>query len=179
MMVSRTHAAAVVGAAVILAALFLNTSLTAQDKVTKLTGCLVKGEGDGAGYFLINSAFDPSLQNTEAQRVTPGSVGTTGNFTNVFYWLDGDRELEKQVGHRVEIDGYMKGDVKDGDLQVDRKDNWTEVTVKSDGRTMKARVPNASIVPGKNDDQKADVFVKRLDVDHVKMLSADCSFNAY
>ena len=44
----------------------------------------------------------------------------------------------------VEIRGDVKGDLKDGEIKLDRKDRWTELTVKSDGRTMKANVPNAS-----------------------------------
>lgn len=145
-----------------------------DDTSMKLTGCLVRGEGDGAGYLLINTPFEPSLQSSHDSRVTPGSVGTVGDFANVFYWLDGDRNLQQHIGHRVEIDGYAKGDVKEGDMKVDRKDSWTEMTVKADGRTMKARVPNASIVGSGHDDHDLKVLVRKVDVEHVKMLGANC-----
>jgi hypothetical protein len=61
-------------------------------------------------------------------------------------------------------------------VSLDRKKDWTEVTVKSDGRTMKAMVPNASMfpAPGHDDDRKARVLVRRVDVDTVKMLAASC-----
>jgi hypothetical protein len=145
-----------------------------DDKSIKLTGCLVRGEGDGKGYLLINTPFEPSLQSSRDAHVTPGSVGTVGDFANMFYWLDGDRNLQRHIGHRVEIEGHAKGDVKDGDMKVDRKDNWTEMTVKADGRTMKARVPNASIVGSGHDDHDLKVLVRKIDVGQVKMLGANC-----
>lgn len=49
--------------------------------------------------------------------------------------------------------GELKGDVKDGEIKTERKDNWTDVTVKADGRTMKAHVPNTSIFPSSNRDK--------------------------
>jgi len=94
----------------------------------------------------------------------------------VFYWLDGDKDLKTNVGHQVEIKGDLKGDLKDGEIKLDRKDNWTEMTVKSDGRTMKANVPNASLFPATHEDKdkKVDVLVRKVDVDHVTMLAASC-----
>ena len=47
----------------------------------------------------------------------------------MFYWLDGDDDLKHHIGHRVEVEGDLKGDVKDGEIKTERKDNWTEVTV--------------------------------------------------
>ena len=106
--------------------------------------------------------------------MTPGTIGTTGDFANIFYWLDGNGDLRKHVGHRVEIDGDAKGDVKDGEMKIDRTEGWTELTVKSDGRTMHARVPQASIVAGPDPQRKMDVLVRKIDVEHVRMLAADC-----
>ena len=119
-----------------------------RDKSITLSGCLIRGEGDGAGYLLISHAFDPATASTGGAPVTPGTIGTTGDFATLFYWLDGNGDLRKHIGHRVEIEGDAKGDVKDGEMKVDRKDSWTELTVKSDGRKMTARVPQASIVAG-------------------------------
>jgi hypothetical protein len=107
--------------------------------------------------------------------VAPGATGTSGNFSNIFYWLDDDGDLREHVGHRVQIEGYGEGDVKDGDLEIARSDQWTEMTVKSDGRTMKARVPNASIVGSGRDNREVHVLVKRIDVDGIKMLAASCN----
>jgi hypothetical protein len=145
-----------------------------RDKSMTLSGCLIRGEGDGAGYLLISRAFDPAATAAAGGHVTPGTIGTTGDFANIFYWLDGNGDLRKHVGHLVEIEGDAKGDVKDAEMKINRKDNWTELTVKSDGRTMNARVPQASMVASPDPQRKMDVLVRRIDVEHVRMLAADC-----
>ena len=93
---------------------------------------------------------------------------------NIFYWLDKDDALMPHIGHQVEVDGDLKGDLQDGQIKIDRKDQWTEIEVESDGRDMKARVPNTSIVPGPNADRKIAVLVRRVDVNKVRMLDATC-----
>ena len=100
--------------------------------------------------------------------------GTTGVFTNIFYWLDKDDDLVPHVGHQVKIEGDLKGELRDGQIKIDRKDQWTEIEVESDGRDMKARVPNASVVAGPNADRKMAVLVRRVDVNKVRMLDATC-----
>jgi hypothetical protein len=149
-----------------------NTATKASESI-KLSGCLVKGEGGGGGYLLSNVPAQPALNNVPAGNA-PSAVGTSGDFLNVFYWLEGSGDLQKHVGHQVEIEGDLKADPKDGEIKVDRKDRWSEVTVKADGRTMKARVPNTSVVASKDKDQKARLLVRRVDVEHVKMLGASC-----
>jgi hypothetical protein len=144
------------------------------DRSITLSGCLIRGEGDGAGYLLISHAFDPAATAAAGGHLTPGTIGTTGGFANIFYWLDGSGDLRKHVGHRVEIEGDTKGDVKDAEMKINRKESWTELTVKSGGRTMNARVPQASIVAGPDPERKMDVLVRKIDVEHVRMLAADC-----
>src|SRR5689334_14330967 len=56
----------------------------------KLSGCLVKGEGDGASYLLTNAPAEPAWQQSADAKVTPGAVGTTGTYATIFYWLSGD-----------------------------------------------------------------------------------------
>jgi hypothetical protein len=140
----------------------------------KLTGCLVKGDGDGAGYLLVNVPVEPAATTPDRAPVAPGGVGTSGTFANVFYWLDNHRDLGQHVGHQVEIEGDQKGDVKDGEMKIDRKDQWTEIEIKSDGRRMKAQVPNASVVAGRDADRKMAVVVRRVNVEKVRMLGAAC-----
>jgi hypothetical protein len=153
----------------------LATTSIAEDEI-KLSGCLVRGEGDGAGYLLTNTTNDPAWQRSADANVAPSAVGTTGGFATIFYWLDDDDDLKKHVGHRVAIEGDLKSDLKDGEIELDRKAKWTELTVKSDGRTLKANVPHASVVtaPGSNGDAKNDVLVRRVDVEQVRMLDARC-----
>jgi len=146
------------------------------DKRVKLSGCLIRGEGDGAGYLLVNPPTEPWLGSPDKQ-VTPSVLGTSGDYATIFYWLDGHGDLKQQVGHKVEVEGELKDDVKDGEIRTERKDNWTEVTVKADGRTMKAQVPNTSIFPASERDKsrKSDILVRRVDVERVRMLGATCS----
>lgn len=147
---------------------------TLKDDAVKLSGCLVKGDGDGNPFLLTNSPAVPALAPPDAN-IRPTGVGTTGEFTTVFYWLDGDDDLKDHVGHQVEIEGDVKA-VKDGQIEMDRKDNWTELTVKADGREMKARVPHQSVLglSRKDDDRKGRVEVRHVDVEHIRMLSAAC-----
>jgi len=149
---------------------------SAPDKSVKLSGCLIRGEGNGSGYLLTNTPADPSLTSPSNQ-VKPSTIGTSGDYTTIFYWLDGNKDLEQHVGHRVDVEGDLKSAVKDGEIKTDRKDRWTELTVKADGRTMKAHVPNASVVPAADDskDKKGHILVRRVDVDHVRMVSASCN----
>jgi hypothetical protein len=135
-----------------------------------LTGCLIRGEG---GYLLTNGPSAPAWQKADAS-VTPGAVGTTGTVASIFYWLRDDDELRAHVGHRVEVRGDLESEISDGEIKVDRKDQWTELEIKAGGDRLKARIPNVSIVPVGDGDQKADVLVRRVDVEKVQMLSATC-----
>ena len=146
----------------------------ADDKDIKLSGCLVQAQ-DGDGYIVTNSPNEPAMVGTSG-RVATDAFGGTGNFSTVLYWLDDDNNLKPHVGHRVEIEGDLKGDIKDGELKVDRKDKWTELELKSDGRTLKANVPNTSFVARDGDnEQKGRVMVRRVSVEKVKMLGASCT----
>lgn len=173
---SRTLTGLLVCSLALSAPFLTGAAVLGEEKGVTLKGCLVKGDGDGAGYLLTNTPAEPAWQRSSDARIQPSTVGTAGGFESVFYWLDGDSELSKNIGHQVEVTGDLKGDLKDGEIALDRKDAWTDMTVKSDGRTMKAKVPNASIFPSPNEDKdrKAHVLVRKVDVDHVKMLAAEC-----
>lgn len=176
-----TFRAAISGVVVCVLGLAISTAPEARplaaagDDIT-LTGCLIRGEGDGAGYLLANAPGDPAWLKSDDRKVEPSSVGTTGSFTTIFYWLEGSEDLRAHIGHRVQVEGDLVGDVKEGEIKTDRKDRWTEVTVSADGRKMKARVPHASVFPGtgRDQDRKTDVLVRRVLVEHVKMQSAAC-----
>ena len=154
-----------------------NTSVraTGGDEKIKLSGCLIKADGDN-DYLISNLPSEPGASTSADRSVTTTAIGTAGNFTNIFYWLGGDDDLKKNIGHRVEIEGELKGDIKEGEIKLERKDNWTELEVKSDGHEMKAKVPNAYIFPdpARDKDKKMSALVRKVDVDHVKMLSASC-----
>jgi len=144
-----------------------------NDKDIKLSGCLVRGE-DG-GYLLTNSPSEPAWQRSADPTVAPGAVGTTGNFATIFYWLKDHDDLKEHVGHLVEVEGDLDGDIEDGAIRIERKDKWTEIRVKSEGRDLEARVPHSSIVSWPSGDKReVKVLVRKIDVDHVRMLGASC-----
>jgi len=162
-------------AAATVAVVGVNTSVQAAgDQKIKLNGCLVQAEGDD-GYLITNLPSEPGAA-TADRNPTTTAIGTSGAYSTVFYWLKNDDDLKKNVGHRVEIEGELKGDIKEGEIKLDRKDNWTELEVKSGGDEMKAKVPNAYIFPdpSRDKDRKMSTLVRKVDVDHVKMLSASC-----
>jgi hypothetical protein len=137
-----------------------------------MSGC--SSAEEGAGYLLTNAPGEPSLFKADDHKVAPSAVGTAGGFATLFYWLYGNSDLDEHVGQRVEVQGDLQGDVRDGEIKTNRKDRWTEVEVKSDGRTMKARVPNASFtLADDRDKQKGGILVRRVNVDKVK-IGAGC-----
>ncbi|MFN7985266.1 MAG: hypothetical protein U0Q11_25785 [Vicinamibacterales bacterium] len=158
-------------AAALMTAPALVTSAAAES--VTLSGCLVKASGDLDPYLLINAPAQPALNQTPAADVNPTGVGTAAEFRTIFYWLKGNGELSKHVGHRVEVEGDLEGPAK-GELRTERKDNWTEVTVKSGGASLKAEVPHDSLIGGPGSDQKGDVVVRRVGVEKVKMIAATC-----
>lgn len=166
--------ALLVATTVVVAGIDTSAKATSGDEKVKLNGCLVQAEGDD-GYLITNLPSEPG-STTADRNPTTTAIGTSGAYSTVFYWLKNDDDLKKNVGHRVEIEGELKGDIKEGEIKIDRKDNWTELEVKSDGDTMKAKVPNAYIFPDptKDKDRKLSTLVRKVDVDHVKMLSASC-----
>jgi hypothetical protein len=177
MKIQRTLMVGLLAAATVSLVAGPNTSVRASggDEKIKLSGCLIKADGDN-DYLISNLPSEPSASPAPDRNVTTTAIGTAGNFTNVFYWLGGDDDLKTNVGHRVEIEGELKGDIKEGEIKLDRKDNWTELEVKSDGHEMKAKVPNAYIFPGPSGDKdrKISALVRKVDVDKVRMLSASC-----
>jgi hypothetical protein len=155
----------------------LNSSVQAvgRDDKIKLNGCLIKADA-GDGYLITNLPSEPGSASAANRIVTTDAIGTAGSFSPVFYWLNDDDGLKKNVGRRVEIEGELKGDIKEGEIKLEPKDNWTELEVKSNGRSLKAKVPNAYIFPDptRDKDRKIAAMVRKVDVDHVKMLSASC-----
>ena len=149
----------------------LSARETAAESIT-LAGCLVRGES--GGFLLTNGSNQPSWQRAD-QSVTPGAVGTTGSVATIFYWLRDDDDLRPHVGHRVEVTGELKGESADGEIKIDRKDDWTEVEIKADGDTLKARLPHLSVVPVGDGDREVPVVVRKVDVDKVTMLAANCN----
>src|SRR4051794_34374537 len=115
-MTHKSFMAGVGGTLVLTGALALSAGSFAAAESVKLTGCLVKGEGDG--YILVNSPIEPAVASA-SKSVEPGALGTSGSFANVFYWLDSDNDLKPHIGHQIAVEGDTKGDVKEGEMKVD------------------------------------------------------------
>src|SRR5688500_20402635 len=75
----------------------------AADKRVKLSGCLIRGEGDDARYLLANPPTEPWLR-SPGKQVTPRVLGTTGDYATIFYWHGGHDDLKQHVGHNVEVE---------------------------------------------------------------------------
>lgn len=151
-----------------------NAQPASADNEVTLSGCLVRSSDD-SGYLIANAPAEIARSSQGESKVSPDAFGGAGGFSSVFYWLENDDSLKPHTGHFVEVQGDLK-DPKDGELKVERKDKWTEVELKSDGRTLKANVPNTSVVPGPSTkDTKTNVIVRRVSVEKVKMLGANCT----
>jgi hypothetical protein len=94
---------------------------TGRDDEIKLSGCLIRGE-EGAGYLLTSAPGDRAIFKADGRKVSPSAVGTTGGFATMFYWLYGNNALTEHVGQRVEVEGDLQGDVRDGEIKTHRKE---------------------------------------------------------
>ena len=139
----------------------------------KLSGCLVRGQ-DGDGYLLTNVPGDAAWQRPGDAIIAPGPVGTSGTVASVLYWLEKNDGLNDHVGHFVEIEGKLQGDLKDGQIKVNPKGQWTEIEIEADGKSMKAQVPRSVLIIPDKGDSKLDVLVRRVEAQRIRMLAAVC-----
>jgi len=103
----------------------------------------------------------------------PAGSGEGSPAGRLLYWLD-DEDLSEHVGQRVEIKGDLK-DVEKGQIEIDRDDDFTTITLEFDGREEKARVPTPWLHAwGSDDKREFQVVVQKVDVDDVRVLGA-CS----
>ena len=158
------------------------TAAEGQEKVT-LTGCAVKGNGDGDGFLLANS-----VEQTTRTTTTPTPAGSTVNSTTtnemkparILYWLDDDNdEVAKLMGQLVEVTGEVEGDVKRGEIQVERENGMIELEIKADGRKANVKladVPSAIGTAGSVKDREVELpyVVRKLDVKSAKSIAPSC-----
>ena len=147
-------------------------ALHPDDVGIRLVGCLGKGDD---GYILTNLPSEPSAGSLAAANTIPGAVGTSGVSSTIIYWLDDNDELKHHVGHRVEVVGNLKGDPKNAKVRLRRYYAWTEMKVKAGGHTLQALVPTLVPAPNVDIDNYVSAVVRRVDVDHVFMLSVGCN----
>ena len=159
------------------------TSAAAGEEKVTITGCVVKGDGDGDGFLLANA-----VEKTTTTTTTPGVTGTTVSSstttqmkpTRVLYWLDDDDDvLEKLMGQQVEVVGEIEGDVKTGEIEVERENGMIELEIKGDGRKATVRlpdVPSAVGTAGTVGDREVELqyLVRKLDVKSARMIAPTC-----
>lgn len=155
-------------------AMGLNAAAAAADeKDIRLSGCLVRGQ-NGDGYLLTNVPGEAAWQRPADATVAPGPVGTSGTVSTIFYWLDKRDGLEEHVGHEIEIEGKLRGDLKDGRIRIEPQGDWTDVAIEADGQTLKAQVPRSLLVVPAGSDRQVDVLVRKVEPQKVRMLAAVC-----
>ena len=152
--------AAVALTAIALAADTVNANGGAQDQEVTIVGCAVKGSGDGDGFLLVNT--------------------TPSNPTRVLYWLDDDDdEVERLMGQLVEITGKVEGDIKRGEIEVEREDGMIELEIKAGDRKANVKladVPAAIGTAGSVKDRETELpfVVRKLDVKSAKSIAPTC-----
>jgi len=147
-----------------------STAMSDKARDISVTGCLAKG-ADGR-FILSNAKLDPASSSTASTAAgtstTAGTSGTTaspagttagGMNAGASLVLTGDSDLEKHVGHRIQVSGKSAWD---GSMDHGRTSTGTAGTA---GSTTEAR-PGAAAGTA---DQP------RLDVKSVKMIAASCS----
>jgi len=136
------------------------TAVTAQDQKVTITGCAVKGSGDGDGFLLANT--------------------TDQTATRILFWLDDDDdEVQKLMGQLVEITGEVEGDIKRGEIEVERENGMIELEIKAGDRkaTVKlADVPSAIGTAGSVKDREMELpyVVRKLDVKSARSIAPTC-----
>ena len=159
------------------------TAAQQNEKVT-LTGCAVKGDGDGDGFLLANA-----VEQTTRTTTTPDAAGSTVSSTTtkemkparILYWLDDDdHEVEKLMGQLVEVTGEVEGDIKRGEIEVERENGMIELEIKAaDGRTANVKladVPSAIGTAGSVKDAEVELpyVVRKLDVKSARSIAPTC-----
>jgi hypothetical protein len=141
------------------------------DSIT-LRGCVTKTGGQvPAQSMLVWSRGDILLAGAAtASPAAPSPVGTAGIAGRVFYWLEDEDDLSKHIGQEVEVKGDLE-DFEEGEVEIRRQGDFTEIELDFDGKEEKLRVPSAWL-GGPDDDKEFKVIGRRIDVNDVKIIGA-------
>jgi hypothetical protein len=161
----------------------VNASERAQDRKITLTGCAVKGTGDGDGFLLANN-----VDETTRTTVTSSAAGSTISSTTskefkparILYWLDDDDDVvEKLMGQLVEVTGEVEGDVKRGEIEVERENGMIELEINAGGRKANVKLPDVPSAIGpsrsvKDRETELPYLVRKLDVKSARSIAPTC-----
>ena len=155
-----------------------------DDKKVTITGCVVKGNGDGDGFLLAN-AVEQTTRTTSTPNATGTPVSSTTTTTEmkptrILYWLDDDDDvLEKLMGQQVEVVGEVEGDIERGEIDIERENGMIELEIKADGRKTTVRLPDVPSAVGTagsvgDREKELEYIVRKLDVKSARGLSTAC-----
>jgi hypothetical protein len=102
---------------------------------------------------------------------TDRPIGTAGPFMPVFYWIDDENDFAKYAGQHVEIVGELSDELREGEIKIEAKGDFTEIEFDAGGREATARIPTAWFGPAtRGRDIEKDVVVRTVDVEKVTVL---------
>ena len=145
----------------------------ADDRVT-LVGCVIKGDG---GSLLSNVADLGSASAGSAATTVTSASNVAGR---IFYWLDGDDDLNDHAGRKVEVVGKLENEIDKAKISVEREDGMVEIEFKADGeRRVTVKVPEMPAPVGTSgglSDRESThrIFVRKIDVKSIKVLASTC-----
>jgi hypothetical protein len=153
-----------------------------QEKVT-VTGCAVKGNGDGDGFLLANSV-EQTTRTTTSPTATGSAVSSTTTTTEmkpaqILYWLDDDDDaVAKLMGQLIEVTGEVEGDVKRGEIKAERENGMIELEINAAGRKAKVKLADVPSAVGTGSVKDREValpyIVRKLDVKSAKAIASSC-----
>jgi hypothetical protein len=160
-------------------------SSTTTDKMhdVTVTGCLAR---DASGGFMLNNArmeTEASTTTTTGSTTTAGAT-TTAPRTNAgaamsnapaMNWvLSGSNDLDKHVGHRIQVTGKTSWD-----STMSRTSTTSAAGAGTTAATPEPTTTTAGTTGTRDEQRKGDRDARgmqpRLDVQSIKMISASCS----
>ena len=143
------------------------------DDIT-LRGCVTESGGQlPSPSMLVWSRGNMLLAGAQAASpAAPNPVGTSGLAGRVFYYLDDEEDLKKHVGQEIEIKGDLE-DFKEGEVEIKRQGEFTEIELDFAGKEEKMRVPTAWLgEAGASTDKNQEIKIvgRRIDVDNIRVI---------
>jgi hypothetical protein len=157
---------------------------TRDAKDISITGCLQRGP-DGK-FILTNARMDNDMTHSSSTGTSTGSTAgttgstagttssatssTTGAMDSANTWtLEGGQDLDKHVGHKIQVTGHAATDVAKDD---DAAKGATSSATGSTATTGTTGTTGATAAEQRHDMKNSS---QRLDVKSVKMIAASCS----
>lgn len=146
------------------------------DDIT-LTGCVQKVDlrAPAPASTIVWSRSEIMMAGVAAAKEDAANpVGTSGVAGRVFYWLDDDDEEDfaKHIGQRIEVKGDLE-DFEEGEIEVEKDGEFTEIRLEVDGDRETARVPSSWLEGVSTEKEKEfDIVTRKIDVNEIRVLGA-------